>query len=89
MTDPKPLPAPETCCHHCRRSFGVCAWDARFQRMLLCPDCGNKRCPKASDHRLACTGSNDMDQPGSIFRTPGVVARSLSARPSRTPGDPT
>lgn len=38
-----------------------------FQRMFLCPTCGNKRCPKASDHRLDCTGSNEAGQKGSIY----------------------
>lgn len=33
-------------------------------------DCGNKRCPKASDHRLACTNSNEPGQPGSIYTRP-------------------
>lgn len=33
-------------------------------RMIVCPECGNKRCPKASDYRLACTGSNQPGQPG-------------------------
>lgn len=36
-------------------------------RMILCPNCGNKRCPKASNHRLDCTGSNDPGQPGSVY----------------------
>lgn len=36
-------------------------------QMILCPTCGNKRCPRASDHRLDCTGSNAPDQPGSIY----------------------
>lgn len=36
-------------------------------RMVLCPDCGNKRCPKASHHVLACTGSNAPGQPGSVY----------------------
>jgi Zn finger protein HypA/HybF involved in hydrogenase expression len=36
-------------------------------RMNLCPDCGNKRCPRATDHRLTCTGSNEPGQPGSIY----------------------
>lgn len=36
-------------------------------RMVLCPVCGNKRCPKASDHDLPCTGSNEPGQPGSIY----------------------
>ncbi|ARG87770.1 hypothetical protein ACIUZ0_36755 [Pseudomonas aeruginosa] len=36
-------------------------------KMILCPTCGNKRCPHASDHDLSCTGSNERGQPGSIF----------------------
>jgi hypothetical protein len=36
-------------------------------RMILCEHCGNKRCPHASDHRLACTNSNEPGQPGSIY----------------------
>ncbi|MGL4649946.1 MAG: hypothetical protein ACRC1H_11100 [Caldilineaceae bacterium] len=36
-------------------------------RMALCPDCGNKRCPKANDHRNVCTGSNEPGQPGSAY----------------------
>lgn len=36
-------------------------------RMILCPMCGNKRCPKASDHRLECTDSNRSGQPGSVY----------------------
>lgn len=35
--------------------------------MTVCPDCGNKRCPKATDHRLACTDSNEPGQPGSRY----------------------
>ena len=36
-------------------------------RMILCPTCGCKRCPKASDHDLACTGSNEPGQSGSVY----------------------
>jgi hypothetical protein len=36
-------------------------------KMILCPRCGNKRCPKASDHELACTTSNSPGQPGSVY----------------------
>lgn len=36
-------------------------------RMVLCPTCGNKRCPKATDENLACTGSNEPGQPGSAY----------------------
>lgn len=36
-------------------------------RMVLCPDCGNKRCPKATNHEFECTGSNEPGQEGSIY----------------------
>ena len=36
-------------------------------RMALCPTCGNKRCPKANDHRNECTRSNEPGQPGSAY----------------------
>lgn len=35
--------------------------------MIVCPTCGNKRCPHATDHRHACTGSNEPGQPGSYY----------------------
>jgi len=35
--------------------------------MSLCETCGNKRCPKATNHRLACTDSNEPGQPGSRY----------------------
>ena len=41
-----------------------------LDRMILCSECGNKRCPKASDHTLQCTGSNELHQAGSVFSTP-------------------
>jgi len=34
---------------------------------FACEKCGNKRCPHHTDHRLACTGSNETGQPGSIY----------------------
>ncbi len=42
-------------------------FNPRFNRMFLCSTCGNKRCPKASDHRLVCTNSNEPGQKGSIY----------------------
>ena len=39
-------------------------------RMILCATCGNKRCPHATDHRLACTNSNEPGQPGSSYGVP-------------------
>lgn len=50
------------CCHKCFNKHG-----GFLTRMLLCPTCGNKRCPKATDHDLACTDSNEPNQPGSIY----------------------
>lgn len=36
--------------------------------MILCPKCGNKRCPHSTDHNLECTNSNDPNQPGSRYQ---------------------
>lgn len=52
---------PECSCHACRP---VTFADSRF---VVCPDCGNKRCPHANDHRNACTGSNQPGQEGSAY----------------------
>ena len=35
--------------------------------MQSCLVCGNKRCPKATDHANACTNSNDVGQAGSSY----------------------
>lgn len=35
--------------------------------MVVCTNCGNKRCPHATDHRLGCTNSNDPGQLGSRY----------------------
>lgn len=51
-------------CHSCRERRPLTLSDIR---MVLCPTCGNKRCPKANDHRNQCTGSNDSGQPGSAY----------------------
>lgn len=48
-----------------RATGGVCSI-GRI-RMNLCPVCGNKRCPRATDHRNECTGSNEPGQPGSSY----------------------
>lgn len=42
--------------------------------MEVCPNCGNKRCPHATDPALPCTGSNEPDQPGSRYTTPTTGA---------------
>jgi len=38
-----------------------------FQRMFVCPHCGNKRCPRAKNHNNRCTDSNAPGQPGSLY----------------------
>ncbi|MCM7668181.1 hypothetical protein M8S60_00695 [Enterobacter asburiae] len=48
----------------CRTCRPVTMTDMRF---VVCPDCGNKRCPHANDHRNACTGSNEPGQEGDAY----------------------
>lgn len=49
-------------CHRCFKEN-----NALVNRMIVCTKCGNKRCPRASDHELDCTGSNEPGQPGSVY----------------------
>lgn len=65
-----PYPAePWPDCARCEDEYLSQFTDARriMRRMLLCPECGNKRCPKATWHEQACTGSNDTGQEGSRY----------------------
>lgn len=39
-------------------------------RMVVCSTCGCKRCPHATDHRQACTNSNEAGQAGSVYGVP-------------------
>ena len=58
---PQP-PKEQTCwCTTCRP---ITMQDLRF---VVCPECGNKRCPRAHNHELVCTGSNAPGQPGSSW----------------------
>lgn len=36
-------------------------------RMFTCRICGNKRCPKGTNHNLNCTNSNEPGQKGSRY----------------------
>lgn len=38
-----------------------------FDFRYACELCGNKRCPHHTDHRLACTNSNEPGQKGSVY----------------------
>lgn len=59
-------------CNHCWTCDAAIAspWEApgsSFPFMPSCPTCGNKRCPRATDHRNECSGSNEAGQEGSRF----------------------
>lgn len=49
-------------CHHCIEERS-----AVYMHMIVCPQCNNKRCPHASDHKHDCTNSNAPGQQGSIY----------------------
>lgn len=65
----------ECVCHHCISENKIARpdWPKDTKMllssaiMILCPTCGNKRCPKASDHRNECSGSNAPGQKGSVY----------------------
>ena len=59
-------PVSKYCCRLCFNKSGSLLLD----RMILCSECGNKRCPKATNHELQCTDSNAPNQAGSVFTTP-------------------
>jgi hypothetical protein len=74
MTDESMWPF-DMCCSRCDEAARKAKLDAggsfaeyicRF--MIVCPDCGNKRCPKATFHDNPCSGSNAPNQPGSSYQ---------------------
>lgn len=71
------------CCHTCFHKMA----GGFLDRMILCPTCGNKRCPKATDHDLDCTGSNEPNQPGSIYGGRPVEPAPDPDTPSSNLGD--
>ena len=66
LAQPEPEPESSACCHACFKANGAIL----MTRMILCPTCGNKRCPRASDHRLECTDINEPGQTGSVYTVP-------------------
>ena len=60
-------------CHRCIREkrIGSMVFGAFLPlsatKLIVCPRCGNKRCPHASDHDLECTNSNEPGQHGSAY----------------------
>lgn len=57
-------------CHRCMslKYDENTGWPLTMSTFIVCPTCGNKRCPRATDHTLACTDSNDPGQPGSRYK---------------------
>jgi hypothetical protein len=67
-----------TCCSRCEEAWRYAQpWTPPlFRALIACDVCGNKRCPHATDHRLACEGSNG--QPGSDYGVPTDAMKPLS-----------
>ena len=68
------MPGERCGCHVCDDQYREAltrvtgSFSARFlSHMILCPECGNKRCPHAAHHENACTGSNEPGQDGSAY----------------------
>ena len=45
-------------------------WNPFGMPFIMCKVCGCKRCPKATDCSLECTGSNEPGQLGSVYGDP-------------------
>lgn len=64
--------------------------DPSSMRPALCPTCGNKRCPRAHNHTLACTNSNAPGQPGSSWEhVRPIAAPKVATEPTRLAGKQT
>lgn len=67
----KPHAQPTPCqCRRCIQERGdtIAGYPVELVRMIVCQNCGNKRCPQANDHRNSCTKSNKPGQPGSAYQ---------------------
>jgi hypothetical protein len=64
-----PPARPKCWCRRCEdqwadalHSFNPAMWPMRT--FIVCPTCGNKRCPRAESHGFRCSSSNELDQVG-------------------------
>lgn len=68
-----PLPpmfyATDCFCFNCNNKPELGLANPTVWRMFGCDICGNKRCPRGTDHRNACTNSNEPGQPGSHYES--------------------
>jgi len=64
-----PIDFPACGCYNCMSKIKdpITGWPLTMSRFIVCPECGNKRCPKATDHNLNCTNSNEPGQNGSRY----------------------
>ena len=59
----------ECYCYNCLNEIkDARGWPVTMYTFIVCPDCGNKRCPKSTDHNLTCTDSNEPGQEGSRYQ---------------------
>lgn len=59
-----------SCCRLCEDKWLEAQTNPVVRMMryfVVCSECGNKRCPRAKDHRLPCSGSNAPGQPSSDY----------------------
>ena len=67
--DKQVVEKPRCYCYNCNKDYTDPGQHFPYvmSRMILCPTCGNKRCPHGTDHNLECTNSNQPGQPGSRY----------------------
>ncbi len=61
---------PNDCCMECaakRMAEETRQGKFPMRMFIVCPICGNKRCPKATHHDHICSGSNEPGQEGSYY----------------------
>lgn len=70
-------------CHRCIAEQGLQqdGFPLNAVKMILCPQCGDKRCPKASDHRVQCNG-RPQDERAQTAQPPEGFAVTQYARAS-------
>ena len=54
-------------CYDCLDDPDAGLENPTLTKFIACVNCGNKRCPKATNHCNECTNSNAPNQPGSRF----------------------
>lgn len=63
-------------CEKCEKEYRPEGYLGRHF-FTICPICGNKRCPKGTDHDLECTNSNEPGQKGSSWEDYQTTLKNL------------